>query len=48
MVNNKRRENIQHDNSHDIEKIEFSLRDISIKINKRLLNKINRQNKKRR
>lgn len=48
MVNNKRRESVQHNNDHDIEKIEFNLNEISIKINHRLLNKINRQNKKRR
>lgn len=47
MVNNKRREIVLHDNSYDITKIEFSVDEVIIKINSRLLNKINRQNKRR-
>ena len=46
MVNNRRREIVQHDNEHDMEKIEFNLSEISVNIDKRLLNKMNRQNKK--
>ena len=47
MVNNRRREIVRHDNSYDIEKIEFNLDEISVKINSRLLNKINRRNSRR-
>ena len=46
MANNKRRIEIQHDNMHDVNKVEYSLSEI--KVDNRLLNKISRQNKKRR
>jgi len=46
MPNKNRREVVLHDNSYDIQKIEFSVNEISTKINSRLLNKINRQNKR--
>ena len=37
---------IKHHNSCDMTKIEFSLNEVSVNINKTLLNKINRRNKK--
>ena len=46
-MNNKRREIVLHDNSCDTQKIEFSISEIPIKIDMRLLNKMNRQNKRR-
>ena len=45
MSNNKRRVEMQHDNIHDVGNVEYSINEI--KIDKRLLNKINRQNNKR-
>lgn len=45
MVNNEVRI-IKHQNSHDINKVEFSLNEIKVDIDTRLLNKINRQNKR--
>jgi hypothetical protein len=44
MVNKRRLELFVKNNSYDVEKVEFSLNEISVKINKKLLNKINRQN----
>ena len=40
-----RREFVIHDNSYDKQKIEFNISEISINIDSRLLNKMNRQNK---
>lgn len=45
MVKRNRREFAIHDNSYDTQKIEFNINEISIKIDNRLLNKINRQNR---
>lgn len=39
---------IKHQNVHDVEKVEFSLNEIEVKINNRILKKLNRQNNKRR
>lgn len=41
-----RREIVLHDNSHDIQKVEFNIDEISVNINGRLLNKMNRQNRR--
>ena len=38
---------VRHNNDCDISKIEFDLSEVSVKINKKLLNKLNRRNKKR-
>lgn len=46
MTKRNRREIVLHDNSHDIQKIEFNINEISVNIDKRLLNKINRQNRR--
>ena len=46
MTKRNRRESVLHDNSLDVQKIEFNINEISIKIDSRLLNKINRQNRK--
>jgi hypothetical protein len=40
-----RREFAIHDNSYDTQKIEFTISEISINIDSRLLNKMNRQNR---
>ena len=45
MVKRNRREFVIHDNSYDTQKIEFNINQISIKIDNRLLNKMNRQNR---
>ena len=45
MVKNQRRIDIMHDNSHDISEVEFSISEIK-KLDNKLLNKINRQNRK--
>lgn len=47
MTKKNRREIVLHDNNHDIQKIEFSFNEISAIIDNRLLNKMNRQNKRR-
>jgi hypothetical protein len=46
MVNKRRIESFVKDNTPDLGKLEFSLDEISVKIDKRLLNKINRRNRK--
>ena len=43
MGKNKRRTDCLHDNSIDIDRVNFSLNDTPIKIDQRLLNKINRK-----
>lgn len=45
MVKRNRREFVLHNNSYDVQKIEFNINQISIKIDNRLLNKMNRQNR---
>ena len=37
---------IKHSNVHDIEKVEFSINEIKVNIDARILKKLNRQNQK--